>query len=528
VSAGTLPAGITLNAAGLFSGTPGSTGTSNFGVKVTDSNGSTATAALPLTIGPAIATVPDGSYSFLFAGTAPQGNDLTPGGFAMNGTITIQTGAVVSGYFDENANSGQRSLEQSITGGSLALGGNGLGQLVLITPTNPLTSSITFALASPLSVSTPGSKTPIRIIEYDDATGTGSRGSGVIDPATPNPTTGAISGNFAFLLSGTDIDQNQQALIGSFQTDGVGNITAGKADANQVALMNGVPTREVVNFVKGITGSYSIDANSRGTLTIVLDGSHFHFSFYEVSPSEWLVISLDPATLNSPLVSGTVYQQTGGPFTTASLPSTSVLEVSGVVLGKAIPDISLGLVSSDGSGNITSAYDEYNGTFTPGNAIPAVPYAVDGTSGRVTTTAASGVNSEPILYIIDDTSAFYLGVSPSGQSGLIEAQSGAPFTDASFSGDYLGGSLPLVLTSVLNESGLVVADGAGNVTFTTNRSTDTGLQPDVVVGAYTVDAMGRGVITGTDGTTRIFYVVSPTKIAYLTSDTGGYLGTFQQ
>ena len=86
------------------------------------------------------------------------------------------------------------------------------------------------------------------------------------------------------------------------------------------------------------------------------------------------------------------------------------------------------------------------------------------------------------------------------------------------------------MTSVLNESGLVTADGAGNVNFTTYRSGSTGLayQNNQVVGTYTVDSTGRGVITAPDGLTRIFYVVSPTKIAFLTSDTGGYLGSFQQ
>jgi hypothetical protein len=264
-------------------------------------------------------------------------------------------------------------------------------------------------------------------------------------------------------------------------------------------------------------------------LTLKLDTAPFHYSFYEVSPQEWLVISLDPATLNSPLVSGTVYQQTGGPFSTASLPALSVLEISGVKpptgAGSGIPDITLGLATSDGNGKVTYNFDEYAGTLTTGGSF-SVDYNVDATTGRVSSTTAA----QPILYIIDNTRAFLLGPDKSGSSGIIEAQTGAPFTAASFSGNYLGGSLPLVLTSVLNESGLVAADGAGNVNFTTNRSTSSGIvyQNNVVVGTYTVDSTGRGVITAPDGLTRIFYLVSPTKAAYLTSDTGGYLGTFQQ
>ncbi len=524
-TAGSLPAGIMLSATGLLSGTPGSVSSTSPTFTAMDSGGHSASSALALTINAATGTVPDNYYSFVFAGTAPQGTPLTTNGIAINGTIKIQSGQVVSGYYDENFNTNAPVLKAPLSGGNLVLGANGLGQLVLTTANG----TMTFALASPASVST-GGLTPIRMIEYDDATGAGSRGSGVIDPTPPNPTTGDISGNFAFLFSGTDIDQNQQALVGSFQTDGAGNITNGKADANQVVPVNGIPTREVASF-SPVGGTYSVDTDGRGLLTLTLDGSPFHFSFYEVSPQEWLVISLDPATLNSPLVSGIAYQQAGAPFSSASLPALSVLEISGVVPPPSattapVPDISLGLATSDGTGNLTYTFDEYNGALTSGTS--KVAYSVDATTGR--TTATAGATTQPILYIINSTSAFYLGVGPSGQSGMIEAQSGAPFTTASFSGDYLGGSLPLVLTSVLNESGLVTADGLGNVNFTTNRSSSTGLvyQNNVVVGTYTMGSNGRCVVTAPDGLTRIFYLVSPTKAAYLTSDTGGYLGSFQQ
>ncbi len=523
VTAGSLPAGVNLSATGLFSGTPGSVTSTSPTFTVTDSASHSVSANLALNINAATGTVPDNYYSFVFAGTAPQGTPVAQNGIAINGIIKIQSGQVVSGFYDENFNTNAPILKASFTGGNLVLGANGLGQLVLVTATDTLT----FQLASPASVSS-GGLTPIRMIEYTDATGTGTRGSGVIDPTPATPTTGGISGNFSFLLSGTDPSQNQQALCGSFQTDGAGHIIGGIADANQVVPVGGVPTRQLANF-NPLGGSYSVDSDGRGLLTLTLGSSPFHFSFYEVSPQEWLIISLDPATLNSPLVSGTAYQQTGGPFSTASLPATSVLEISGVSgTGAAgIPDITLGLASSDGTGKVTYNFDEYAGSLTGGN-FP-VTYSVDATTGRAVTT---GADAQPILYIINSTSAFLIGPDSSASSGIIEAQTGAPFTLASFSGDYLGGSLPLVLTSVLNESGLVVADGAGNVSFTTYRSTPAtpflAYQNDVVVGTYTVSATGRGVITALDGTTRIFYVVSPHKIAYLTGDTGGYLGNFQQ
>ena len=51
MSAGTLPAGITLNAStGVLAGTPTAGGTSNFTIKVTDATGQTATQATAITI----------------------------------------------------------------------------------------------------------------------------------------------------------------------------------------------------------------------------------------------------------------------------------------------------------------------------------------------------------------------------------------------------------------------------------------------------------------------------------------------
>jgi hypothetical protein len=109
---------------------------------------------------------------------------------------------------------------------------------------------------------------------------------------------------------------------------------------------------------------------------------------------------------------------------------------------------------------------------------------------------------------------------------MLEAQTASTFT---FTGDYLGGSLPLAASGVLNEAGLVEADSAGNIYFTTNRSTSTGLvQYQNVNGTYAVDSKGKVTVTSTDGITRIFYIISATKAAYLTSDSGGYLGVFQQ
>ncbi len=520
-SAVPLTSGLAFTAGGLLAGMPTGVGDTTPLFTVVDAAGHAASQGLNLLVQPAPGTIPDGYYAFVFGGTSPQGTPTVTNTIAINGTFTVKSGMVLSGFFDANTNTGPALIEEPISGGTLTAYANGLGTLVL----NSGGGSATFALAIPPSVAQ-GKDSAIRIIEFDDADGTGTRGSGVLRPALPQPTSAAISGNFAFLFSGTDYDQNEQVLAGCIQANGVENndgsyqISGGSADANQFG-------GQLASW-STVGGSYAVDANGRGVLKISLDNSgYFSYSFYEVSPSVWLVISLDPATLNSPLVSGSVLQQANAPFSAASLPAQSVLEISGVkpTAGGTTPNITLGLATSDGSGDVTYSFDEYDGSLAADGTLD-VTYSVDPVTGRSVTT---GSTPQPILYIINDTEAFFLGVDRSASSGMIEAQTSSPFSNASFTGSYLGGSLSLVNTSVLNEAGIVAADGDGNILLTTNRSGPLGLvQYQNVAGTYAVDDTGRVVVTTPDGDTRIFYIVSSTKVAYLTSDGGGYLGSFEQ
>jgi hypothetical protein len=533
-SGGLLPTGLNVNTAGVISGTPTTIAATSPIFVVTDSSNAHVTQTIPLVVNPpkAAAPIPDGTYAFLFGATAPQGTSNTQTAIMFNGAFTTKSGTVLSGYYDENGNDTAPTTEQTITGGSLTYYSNGLGQLVLQTGGG----NVTFALAIPPS-SVTGSDAPIRIIGFDDTNGTGTRGSGVLKPAAATPSLPTTASSFAFLFSGANLSQQQQALEVSFKTDGNGNIVSLRGDANQLGGSHGTWDEPVI--ANEPWGTYSLDAKGRGLLTFYLGGSTpggtgstaFHFSFYEVSPTEWLAMSVDPASTTFPLAEGPVLQQSG-PFTTATIPATSVVEASGLapVSTGVVPDILLGLVTNT-SGALNFTYDEYTGALATGQTL-AASFTVDGPTGRTTSTTAN----TPILYQIDSTRAFIVffpqvanGSQSPATSGIIEQQAASSFGPSSFSGSYLGGSLPLGDPSVLNEAGLVTADGAGNVTYLTNRSTSSGLtEYDTVTGTYTVGSNGEVTVTTPDGLTRIFYIVSPTKVAYLTSDGGGYLGTFQQ
>ncbi len=118
ITAGTLPAGVTLDSAsGLLSGTPTTAGTSNFTVTVTDVNGAPASQATAITViaGPAVAFTPPpgevgvayaaeptasggtGSYTWaVSAGTLPAGLAIDPGTGAITGTPTAASAVSVT------------------------------------------------------------------------------------------------------------------------------------------------------------------------------------------------------------------------------------------------------------------------------------------------------------------------------------------------------------------------------------------------------------------------------------------------
>jgi hypothetical protein len=69
------------------------------------------------------------------------------------------------------------------------------------------------------------------------------------------------------------------------------------------------------------------------------------------------------------------------------------------------------------------------------------------------------------------------------------------------------------------------------VQFTSDSSGPNGLLSNqTLAGTYSVNgATGRAVLTVSgDTTSRIFYVVSPTKTEFLSGDGGGYIGSFEQ
>jgi Putative Ig domain len=505
-----LPGGLNVSSAGVVSGTPSASGTFGPQIQVTDAtNSNTVSQNLGFSILVSGTPLANGNYAFLFSGSNAQGNLVE-----INGVFEVSSGAISIGYYDENVlNQNPVTASGTISNGTASIGSNGLGELVLTLQSG---GTITFALAVPGSIANANSDSDIRLIEFDDTTGNGTRGSGTLKISNFNGSLSAIKGGYAFGFRGLDTHSQPTAIAGNFQADGAGNITGGEADMNDDGTLSSF---------SGITGTYTVDPVGRGVITLHLNGSTtLDFTYYQVSPAELFAASGDVTSTSIPLVGGSVLQQTGS-FTNASLTGTNVLELNGEALDQQtfVPDITVGLLTADGNGNITATYDEFRSQLLAPQSYSAT-YAVDA-NGRAPISASS--TTAPIAYLVGNGKCFVLGRDASPSSGILESQSGSAFTNASFKGNYLGGTIPLADPSLVT---LAVADGNGNVQYTSNSSGPSGLKSNqALTGTYTVGSTGRTVVTVSgDSNPRIFYVVSPTKAAYLSGENGGYLAVFEQ
>jgi hypothetical protein len=485
-----LPTGLSLSSTGTISGTPIVTGSFTFAVQVQDSsqpNPQTASAILTIGINPGATNNGrlNGNYAFSVRGFDPNGLFVAAGSFVADGQ-----GNISSGITDIN-NTTTSLLSQTFTGGYF-IGQDGLGT---VTFNMTAGGSRTFALSMMASGNA-------NIIEFDDSTGGGTRNSGVLLKQSPPFSTALISGNYAFGFLGIDSSRNRFGEAGDFQAavvNGQGTIAGGLLDSDSVSGPSGSIT------VTG--GAYSVASSGRGTITITTAQGTATYALYVVNSTQLLVVGIDPfAPGGNPLVSGTVLQQS-----TFSLAGLTVFEVTGLSGSTAESQVGQ-FNAATGSFSLTSDQNS-GGTLTTLQGTGT--YTVDTTSGRVAfTPGGSGFqNSLPVLYLITTNQAFILGTDSAVSFGFMAAQSGVPFTSASLSGTYSGGSLAPVDSSVSNVVSIAVA-GSGTLTVTQDVSNANGLShQSQVAGTTSLTDAATGRFAATlGGTPEILYMVSPSPV----------------
>jgi hypothetical protein len=515
ITTGALPVGLTLNSSnGVIFGKPIATGTYDFTVQVIDSSKPTpqiATANLSITItqGSTVNSRLSGYYAFSVRGFDTNGLFVAAGSFSADGMGNISTGIM-------DTNTTKSLLPNQTFNGTYSIGQNGLGYMTFNILTVG-TGSRSFAL----SMMANGNA---NIIEFDDTTGgfvgNSARNSGVLLKQTTS--TAFTPGNdYAFGFLGIDSNKNRFGVAGDFQAAGTptSGTLSGLLDSDDGGSLSTGAT---------ITGTYNYTAtpNGRGLATI----GNSTYSFYVVSPTELLVVEIDPFVPGgtNPLVGGTILQQScSACFSSGSFNNPSVFEVTGLDASTAQGQVGQ-FYGVGGSFSLTSDQNS-GGTLTTLQGTGSYTVAPN---GRVTLSGSGFQNSLPVLYLVTTNQAFIIGTDAAVSFGFMTPQSGVPFSTASLSGTYAGGSLAPVDSAVSNVVSIDVA-GSNNLSVTEDISNDNGLSspPPPSESTTVPDAQGRVVVTENGNTTEVLYLVSPTEffaLDALSTDPTARVDIFQQ
>ena len=346
---------------------------------------------------------------------------------------------------------------------------------------------------------------------------------------TPPPPAGgfsnaSLSGQYAFSMSGLDLNGGYIARVGSFVADGNGSITAGLEDV----LAGNSPAQQVI--FSG--GSYTIQTNGTGSLAVQSStGAGLQFSIILISTGQGALIQTD---LNG-ASSGSFSLQTPASFSASSLSGNFILDFSGTTFSgpSPAPFSIVGQVALDGNGTVTGGtLDENNGIASGAVKAQAGTYQLDSTAsgttfGRGTVTfdgrsfAFYIVNSSRIKIIEEDTFAATMG------DALLQDAS-VPTQNSTVNGSFV---YLVTGASILGNQGVdarvarFTADGKGGINAISYDENDNGSANHISQGSniskstYAIDTTntgsGRGTFTFTDshgGTyTYVFYLISATQ-----------------
>jgi hypothetical protein len=578
ITAGTLPPGITLDpATGVFSGIPTAPGASSFTLTATDSENPKQTASLPLILLVEYPTTPndgelDGPYAYLFQGY----DDVVAGVLAYQtasvGSFTADgLGGISLGEQDANhqsSNPSGNTISSHNFLGTYTLGTDNRGSLtVTMLNTDGTTGkTTTYAIAvqapiAPATITVEGS-----LIESDDNQLVGTKGSGTLFAQTSSAFANGLAGSYAFGVSGDTpctptctigIIAGPVATVGQFTTDSAGAITSGTSDTN-------IATTNIPNAALG--GTYTAaDTNGRLELNLSTQGTEgdaypTDYAVYVIDSNRAFILSTDKHSAYI-LLAGSAQLQTQATFSNASMSgpfigyenSATNPGLAGTVLQNVLNLSTATIFRATGSGTgnctvtnvdtggVTSLVSNLTGLLGGLTGLTGVlgDYTTLGATTCATTSNGRGVLQYPqatllglpvgtppaprVYYLSSTGTGYFLETSYAGL-GKLEAQTGAPFSEATtFTGTYVYGSTPASSLASIDSSGIIASNGNGtavetldlnvgvgtiNVIELGQTSTQTYTAPNSTTGRFTLGAAGNVVL----------YAIHPNRFVLLDTD----------
>ena len=546
-SGGAMPAGVTLNTStGVISGTPTASGKSIFVVQVQDSESPPQIALsqtpLSITVNPAITNSQlHGNFAFSLNGYDSGNPFMMAGAFVADGN-----GNITSGFLDRNDGSGEpidgttgAVTPQTMTTGSVySLNADGTGTMTIVT--NQGTYQFSVVVSGTGCTPTSSNSGCGRLIQRDSSNPQ-IYGSGVLkvqDPAFFQASQ-ITPGNFALVYSGYDTAGKRYSGAGAMGTEPATQINVDcnnngwglqtcPMDVNDNGSPNSNPFGGTLssnidtNTGRGSYAQFNFPNDPNGNCLGTSGSTACSYAYYVVNAKEMILISADPVTKPANLTLWSAVRQIRAPsgWTNAALLGASVVELNAVdsSSGSGVPDITAGLFTGDGAGNATFNSDENKGGTLNLQQTSTGTYAIDTHTGRVTLSGFSTQfgTTPAVLYLTAANSAVAVGTDTEATSGVLEPQTGAPYTNASVESAYAGGTAWPVISGVTNSVTAMFADGVGNINATQITSGPAGPGgPNSLILTYLVDTTGRAVVKQSGNQFGILYVVSPNKVIML-------------
>jgi Putative Ig domain len=468
IAGGALPAGLALDTGfGVISGTPTAVGTSTFTVQAADSSipPLTAQAALSITLNAGPLKITTTSLAAGTAGTSYSAFLLSSGGTP--------------------------PVSWSVTTGSLPAG------LSLTPSTGLIAGTPSAAGTTSFSVTATDTGTPVQTVQQALS----------INVAAPGNNDAELSGQYAFLLKGFDAT-GPVAIAGSFLADGKGNLTAGIEDINRTSGVTASLT---------FTGTYSVNADNRGTITLT---SAHGTSTFTVALGSIVTgvaglghaIEFDATGTN---VAGIIKKQDTTAFSLAAISGNFATGMSGAG-STSLPFALAGSFTADGLGAISAGALD-----TKGVGLVAINAAFTGTytvaaNGRGTSSLTVGTSViNQAFYIVSANELLMISTDALSATNAIYDGSVLKQAAGSFSNASLNGTSVLAVEGVANtgvsqgvtiQVGVITSTGAGTFTISADGNKAGVLGPINASGTYSVATNGRTQITDVNHT-WIFYLV---------------------
>ena len=357
-----------------------------------------------------------------------------------------------------------------------------------------------------------------------------SGGGSTITPPPPPAgfSNASLKGSYVFSLTGSTSDPtfgvSSFSRVGVFIADGEGDIqtTGGLEDVHKFGAPN----------VFAITGgSYVVNADGRGTLSLATSGGTVEYSISLVSSASGYMVDVDAganSTSDSETGSGSFALQTSTTLATG----TYAFDFSGIIPDNTGNPISIvgDFVPSSGIGSGTFSSGSFedvndNGIVTAKAIISGGSFATDNSNPGTGRGVASLGGIDYVYYVIDGQHAQFMSIdedtSAPGTLGgeAVAQQAGTPNDVTSFSSSsfvfVMGGSGEGV---PITRGGRFTATG-GSLSSILTDFNDGGTVKSIPLansGTITLDGdnTGRGTITYTDSVATyswVFYLSSATQ-----------------